>query len=552
MKSSFSQMLLKLDLFGKKPLLRINKNESFRTNFGVFLTITSILLMLATLIYSSLGLWDVSKPNIILSIINTFNPPEINLSNNTFGIAFGLQNPFTYSQFIDETIYRVEVFQKIAKRNTNSDFHWEVIQLETERCSEIKFPLSYHQLLVGLPLKDMYCLKNTEFKVFGTFLNPTYAFLYIKIYECKNTTTVHNCKPKSEIDSILAGTFFSFSHTDITIDPTNYTQPNQKFMGDSYTSVSNRFFKELHHYEKQVVVRTNKGWLLDDLEEKSYLKLDYVKEMIDLRNADNFLSYTFKLSTTVETYTRSYKKVQSVAAEVGGIFKIIMLLSVLLTYMWNKAKIDETLTNELFKIIEKSGEETKEFKRIDRSSSIMILNESEIERPSVTSSINLAKDKKTTGIILKDNYFNKGSSELTITDKKKNEKETIKLTFREAFFIYIFPCCFKSRNSKILFRIGPEIDHKFEIMNIFKQLNELKRLKYILFDEDQLKLLTIPHKTIININEPIIKNSFVGMNEQISVEDCKKAYNNLKLRKNDLVSQKLLKIIEYDMKILLE
>ena len=86
-------------------------------------------------------------------------------------------------------------------------------------------------------------------------------------------------------------------------------------MGDSYTTVSNKYFKEIHHYEKQIKILTDRGWLMEDIDEKSYLQLDNVKEMIDFRVADNFLAYSFKLSTTVETYTRAYKKVLSVAAE---------------------------------------------------------------------------------------------------------------------------------------------------------------------------------------------------------------------------------------------
>ena len=63
----FRDLFLKLDIFGRKPRLRINKNESFRTFFGSSLTISSILLMVSTLFYFSLGLLDTTHPSLILS-----------------------------------------------------------------------------------------------------------------------------------------------------------------------------------------------------------------------------------------------------------------------------------------------------------------------------------------------------------------------------------------------------------------------------------------------------------------------------------------------------
>ena len=101
----------------------------------------------------------------------------------------------------------------------------------------------------------------------------------------------------------------------------------------------------------------------------------------------------------------------------------------------------------------------------------------------------------------------------------------------------------------------PEIDSKFEIMNIFKQLNELNRLKVILFDEEQQKLLSIPHKTILNLN--IMKKSktlsiLESNHQEKMIEDCKKAYYKVKERKNDIISQKLCKTIEEDIQYLIE
>ena len=97
----------------------------------------------------------------------------------------------------------------------------------------------------------------------------------------------------------------------------------------------------------------------------------------------------------------------------------------------------------------------------------------------------------------------------------------------------MFPCCFKNRNYEILNLIGPEIDERFEILNIFKKLNELDRLKKILFDEDQQLLLSVPHKTIIKLKGERKTSTFVSYNENSSFKDYRKAYAYLKRRTDD-------------------
>lgn len=561
----FMEKILKFDVYGKKPLLRINQYESYRTLFGSCLSIGSIILMISTTIYFGLQLLDKTHPIVVLSIINSINPPQFNLSSDNFGLAFGLQDPSTYDQFIDETIYRVEVYQKIATRQPDNSFNWSIIPIQVERCNNQKFPLPYKNLSSDLPLSDLYCLMNTSFSIFGTFLNPTYSFLYIEVFECKNTTTLQKCRPKSDIDTLLSGTFFSFSFTDITIDPTNFTYPNQKFMGDSYTTVSNRYFKEMHHYEKQIKIETNNGWLIDDFSTNTYLQLDYIKEMIDFRVADNFLSYTFKMSTIVENTTRTYKKVQNVAAEVGGIFKLISVLCIVCTSQYNKAKINETLTNELFRLVKNEDEDKRKSvnlsKLIEKSTIVRIEDVDKSYSPESSQQIPKGNKNVTfnTNIVKLNNFIHDFEenkvSRISETVKEKSIAKNIKLTCCQGCFIYLLPCCFNNRNRMILEIAEPEIDSKFEIMNIFKQLNELNRLKVILFDEEQQKLLSIPHKTILNLN--IMKKSktlsiLESNHQEKMIEDCKKAYYKVKERKNDIISQKLCKTIEEDIQYLIE
>ncbi len=164
------------------------------------------------------------------------------------------------------------------------------------------------------------------------------------------------CKSKEYIDQILAGTFFNLPFTDITIDTTNFANPNQILIGDSYTTVSNKFFKEMHHYLHQIELSTDLGMLFSDKHTYQYLQNDLIKEMTDFRKAENFLSYSIKLSTRKETYLRSYAKVQNIAAELGGILKVINIICMLVSFYFSKSKFYELLANEIFDVnIDQNG-----------------------------------------------------------------------------------------------------------------------------------------------------------------------------------------------------
>lgn len=354
---SISEKIKSLDIYGSKPEFKINSRQSFKTFFGSLLTIASITTTILALGYFSIQLFDVKNPKLVMSIRNIFSPPLIDLNNTNYGFAFGLQNPFTYDQFIDESVYRAEAFHMTGTRMHDRTFNWTSNKLDLETCTKEKFPTAYAKIFTGLPFISYYCLKDTGFQLSGTFLNEEYKYIMITLFECKNKTDDENdnnnlnnavkCKPKSYIDEILAGTFFNFAHTDLTLDPTDYEDPNQLYAGDSYTTISNKFYKEMHHYLKLINFETDKGWLISDIKKQSYIQLDYIKEMTDFRKSENFLSYNVKLSTKLETYARSYSKMQNIAADSGGFLKMISIICFTCSYLYNKTKFYEFFGEEI-------------------------------------------------------------------------------------------------------------------------------------------------------------------------------------------------------------
>jgi hypothetical protein len=545
MANNLYELILMADIYGSKPTLKIGRLEAFKTRLGSILTITSILCILSALVYFGLDLFSSSNPKIVLSITNIDYPEKYHMSNENFGFVFGLQDVNTYNQYIDETIYTAKAFQKTATRvqvGNSSEFQWDVTPLELVRCSIDKFPDEFKELYKFSPLNDMYCLKNNSFYIDGTFLNDHYSFLYIELSECRNSTEKMDipCKPKSEIDAKLTGSFFAFSHTDITIDPRNYTSPNQNYNGDTYTTISNKYFKEMHHYVKQIQIETDRGFLLNNVDRIKFLKDDYIKEMTDFRVASNFLSYTLKLSTVFETYSRSYKKVQNVAAEVGGVVEIISILCAVLAFFYNKAKFNELIINEFFyvddstgtnmkSIVDNSSNDTKKFNSNTVLHSVMSSNYPSRKESSKQTVVTYSKPT----VLIKNSETHNNSKELTIYTP------TIRLTFVQSFCYFFASCCFKkSRTTRILEKGQKEVEKQMDILNILKKMGEVDRLKEILLTETQIKLFNLPYKNKLNLDNYVEKD--------LSKDEIVKYISNLKTNNSHGLNSSVYKTLSHN------
>ena len=180
-----------IDFYSITPNFKVKRQDNFKTSFGSVLSIFTIFFTLISLLYFYVLLIDDKNPRLLFSIKNLSNPPLTKFDINNFGFGFSLQDPFTYDQFIDETIYHPLVFQMTGTRVSVGNatvFEWSVVPVELVECSINKFPKEYHTIMKDLPFKDYYCMKDPTFDLAGTFLNSQYKYLMIKLFECRNAT----------------------------------------------------------------------------------------------------------------------------------------------------------------------------------------------------------------------------------------------------------------------------------------------------------------------------------------------------------------------------
>ena len=536
---SFSDIILSLDIYGKNPVMRIGNKSSMKTYLGSILSILTFLFGLTLFIYFGLQAILKQNPKINLSIKSVESPAPVYFSQKNFSFALGLQNPTTYNQYIDESIYTVSATLNIGKRkivNGTSAFDWEITNLDLINCDISHFPNEYKSSFKSFPLDSMYCIKNVSYALFGTFVNEAYSFIKFNLYECVNSTKNNfSCKTKEKIDKVLGGAFFGFFFTDISIDPLNFTTPNQISVGDSYTTVSNKVYTEIHHYMKPIQISSDYGLVFEDIHTDYYLQKERLLIMNNFQPSVNFVSYTLKLSTELDIYKRSYTKVQDVAAQIGGMLNFLTTCGFILSYFYTEVKYNELLINQsydygrekneatksgkilkLTKIIEKHKDNLN-FQNHELNSNINLNINAEISHVKLLNRSSVGDiselDKEKVNIInvlcLEQNSDLRSRNDLmkviapekgkiSILEFLKKKKFSTKLNFSVWESVKIFFCYYCTRDQKkIKFMADTTdlIDKKLDMIELLHCFDQVERIKFLMMDEMQIILFdNLPKK----------------------------------------------------------
>jgi len=347
---SFDHIINILDLYGFKPQLFIGGYERNGSLLGLISTIASIIMCISISIYFFLKLFSTNEFTVITSEITPEGIESIELSNNTFYFNFALEDPITYKPFIDESIYYPKIYYKLAQRDVNEGFIWIEKILDYGPCELNDFGKNYHKFFISHNLSNYYCIKNLNETIKGVFQKNEYSFVFVELFQCKNSSEKNNCKSQSQIDYYLDGTFISIEFQGLTIDPNNYLHPNLPTLSEYYTTISHNFFKEIHIYFKEILVQTDKGWIFPNIDTEKYAQYDHTEDMISLKSAQkgNFLEFSMKYSDKVQRYIRTYTKAQTVISNIGGFIKFIQSVFWIIGYIFVENKVYQKIINKLF------------------------------------------------------------------------------------------------------------------------------------------------------------------------------------------------------------
>lgn len=555
--------LIEYDMFGKQPTWYIGGQAFYGTIFGLIISIFALLTICVCSLYFIIEMFDTKNVNSYTSVDNPAEPLSIQLTSDKFYLALALEDPKTYNFIFDESIYTITAEYRVATREQNGTISWIEEPVELAPCEIEKFPKNYQTIFSTRSVNHMYCVKFLNYTIEGTFLHDKYSFIKFDFYQCVNTTKNGNkCKPKDQIDYYLNGTFATVEFTDISLDPSNYSNPDSPKLGELYSTVGNNFYREMHLFLKEVKFESDRGLVFSSIQSQKYIQLDYLSDMFSFKSQSNFCSLTLKLSNRIDVYKRTYTKFQTTLANIGGIVKAVTIIGQVLTYFFIQTKYELDLINKIFFI--NSGENKYQ---LSTQNATKLPGDSNSNLPIMDNSNNKCIKNFKNNSPFNNNYMKKSGDNLPQINKMQNltkfqtssscrsDQKTqatsdtnvpinlLSLSVPEIFFSKICAKFYKSRpNIELLTKGSQLIQTKLDIIYLIREFFNLTRLESLIFSEDQLLLFNLLYKQklSLSLNTEKMKQSLLIIKNEY--KNClspqiKKAFENVSQGKSKSIIQ---------------
>ena len=203
--------------------------------------------------------------------------------------------------------------------------------------------------------------------------HPDATYYQILVDRCNEDTLKlvfgenYNCKNDDEINEYFTGVWgINFFIIDHYIDVLNYKEPNRKFLFRIENTLSKEIYSINHLNFNPSSITTHNGILFDHkIEETSHVfdRNDVFTNPIDSNNI--YMIYYFWLKNRINSYGRTYQRIQDIISDIGCISEIINILASIINKIYNSYIILFDTEKFLFSIIESQEKSAKKNSNID-------------------------------------------------------------------------------------------------------------------------------------------------------------------------------------------
>jgi hypothetical protein len=372
------------------------------------------------------------------------------------------------------------------------------------------FPVLDKKTLNSTRLDKRQCIKNQNIKNLNADLSQeTSKFVFFRISFCKNTTINKN----SCLSSDVVKKYFSENNVIAHLiigNPTYNVQKYSDFHSFSVFTiirlVKPEDYKLVQIYLSTLELKSNNGYILDSFSNNSSICVNNVQYDDGIEKDGIILDLVFFATNRKDTFHRSYPKLQTILANIGGLLKVFVVVFKYVGGFFSSFVINESILNKVycFDFVDESNGK----RNFNKSSQFLYLRK--------------IKNKELNSIISKsgrriiDSYYKNNSDRsgvlstpiktLDIYEEasenyiNKIKKSKIHFNYSDVFK-YLFPCCSDSIFKKKfdLFKIGYEkFDELLDVSYIIEKLEEIDKFKFITLKDEQLVLFNLLSKYFIS------------------------------------------------------
>ncbi|CAD8189108.1 unnamed protein product [Paramecium pentaurelia] len=454
------------DIFGQLPSFTVLNKSRYTSNFGFLMSLVIGCLALYYLNSEIVSMILKQMPSIYQSEIQVVETEEYSLTNKNFTLAVSIASQFSEPKQGINKYYRLNISQCIRQRikdeqtgNTTVLLNCQDIPIETCNMSHFRTELQ-KEYFSTIRFGTVQCI-NSEYlqqnplKLQGQFNAQTYKYLIIRFKPCHNTTDFQGCAPQEEINQVLEQGQYNVYKSDF-LTQFESRQPYQQIITNEFTSFTLSTSKTIVHSYRIMQTQTDHGLIWEDDSQDVNLQQSEWREVSEFYNHQYLVCHYIKLDFKQTNIKRTYIKLQTILAKIGGILQILtMIVGIFL-----KPLIDNLMKFEIASSLYSYEDDLQD--QISSSGQILSI-EREIQSPS-----------------------NKLPSFCSIDQNTQNkESKNQSSCFQNLLIIFGF----KKFQHQQFCKAKKKIIKNLDIVTILKKLQDLDLIKKILLSREQLEQL---------------------------------------------------------------
>ena len=498
-----------IDLFQQSPSFRINGKPRISLIFGRFFSVLILFFVFYNAFQSDLV--NKTNPTVLQQVLQIAERPSINLKNEKFSIAFGVVDDYSNFQ-IDLSIFS---FTVTDIRVVNSQLV-EENEVVFEKCEEAHFP-QFPEKYQSLALYNMSCLSNdNNITLKGYWDEEEIKYLSISMFACKNNTNNSICQSEESINEFFHLKYFEVYLIQNNFDMKNYDNPLSSKISAYYIGIEPGKRAQVSNFVKRTRILSDKNIIFSNFDEINTYVYEQGETILQ-KSQDQLLSFEFYSSDNINVFQRNYQKLYDLMASLGGIISPLMIICSFVVAFINDWYINELILMRLYNVNEEKNQQITQIK------------------PSTEKKRNILKSNK----------------KRLFTERKENN--FLYLTLYEKIKFMMKPRRFFNKKEKAYQTLLKKAEHKMDLFEILLKIEQIQKIKYILFDEDQKKIFDAFSKKCLSLsssNRKVKKNQYAYdmSQKQKSKNEINKYVTNMEKRRGekiDKIDERLLKMIEY-------
>ncbi|CAD8116674.1 unnamed protein product [Paramecium sonneborni] len=510
MMMALQQTMKKFDFFGQFITLNMNKQNCYTTSLGGVSSIL-IIIFLGIFFYSNIVEF-VTKQKASAKQQTLFNidPDMVILNNTNFMTAFSIDQV----NFTNRPLFNITLEQKYYNRQANGTMKKTSSFYSLQPCTVDQFTTKVkngnseiiEQQFESLGMENWLCPQNDfNFKLQGAYGSENFYFVKITVKDCVNSTNPQNdswnpiCASLEQFNNAFAKDgFFKLQVYQINTvvnpgSPNNYLETYLD--SDLYFNfVPKSFINMANIYYRQYEINNDNSIVPFKEIEKQKIILRTSEDFRDLSltstlNNQNYAEIFLRRSQMNALIDRNYQQIGELLSYLGGFMQITKLIFGLFIAFYNRTSLLIELSNKLYDF--KEGQE-----RLSSSPSICSKTPRFIQDAFKLKGLLDTKNsegdvKKRSNTVIRQNVL------------KKLIKKSEPIRFSVKLFLNQITCgmFFNERNSKFLKKAIDKMNEDLDLHSILFKINEINKLKEVLFNQSQIILFNFTPKPIIALND---------------------------------------------------